>query len=198
MADVLEMQALPTASPMPPQRSLRLLSRWLAVLFTIFAALQILWVVAAWAATLFFSDHMVATATGFSIFTGKPPVIPGGVLYAAQPLLTRGAGMIIIAMTTAPILMMFWELRGLFRLYARGIVFARDNAVYLKHTGFCLVAYPVAQIAGNLVFRLAGGLDKAWFHIEFVYALVLGLIVTVIAQVMEFGGEIEQEKDSFI
>jgi hypothetical protein len=198
MADVLEMQVLPTATAMPPQHSLRLLSRWLAVLFTVFAALQILWVLAAWAATLFFSDHMVATASGFSVFTGKPPIIPGGVLYASQPVLTRGAGMIIIAMATVPLLMMFWELRGLFRLYARGIVFARDNAIYLKHTGLCLVAYPVAQIAGNLVFRLAGGLDRSWFHFEFVYALVLGLIVTLIAQVMEFGREIEQEKNSFI
>jgi hypothetical protein len=32
----------------------------------------------------------------------------------------------------------------------------------------------------------------------FVYALILGLIVFVIAQVMEFGREIEQEKDSFV
>jgi hypothetical protein len=198
MTNVLDMQALPTASTIPPQRSLRLLSHWLALLFTFFAALQILWVLAAWAATLFFSDHLIATASGFSVFTGKPPAIPGGILYASQPALTRGAGMIIIAMTTVPILMLFWELRGLFRLYARGIVFARDNAMYLKRTGLWLVAYPFAQIAGNLVFRLAGGLDKSWFHIEFVYALVLGLIVTVIAQVMEFGRDIEQEKDSFI
>jgi hypothetical protein len=198
MANVVEMLPLPVADPIPPHRSLRLLSRSLAVLFIIFAALQILWVLAAWIATLFFSNHLLATATGFDVFTGKPPAIPGGVLYASQSALTRGIGMVGIAIAATPFFMVFWELRGLFRLYARGIVFARENAIHLKRIGLYLVAYPFVEIGVNLVFRLAGGLDKAWFHMEIVYALVAGLTVRAIAQVMEFGREIEQEKDSFI
>lgn len=197
MATVVEMPPLHAVDPIPPHRSLRLLSRWLAVLFILFAAVQILWVLAAWIATLFFSDHLMATATGFDVFTGKH-TIPGGVLFATQPALTRAVAMIGIAIAAAPFLMVFWELRGLFRLYARGIVFARANAISLKRIGLYLVAYPFVKVAVNLVFRLAGGLDKAWFHMEIVYALVAGLTVLAIAQVMEFGHDIEQEKDSFI
>lgn len=198
MTNVVEMPALQRAGPTPPHRGLRLLSWSLVVVFIVFAALQILWVLAALIATVFFSDHLVATETGFNVFTEKPPVTPGMVLYSSQPVLTRAVGLIVIAITTAPILLMFWNLGGLFRLYARGIVFARKNAVHLKRVGLCLVAYPFAKFAGNMAFRLAGGLDKAWFREELVYALVLGLIVLAIARVMEFGHEIEQEKDSFV
>ena len=198
MSNVIEMPPLHAADPVPPYHSLKLLSRSLAILFSVFAALQILWVLAAVIATLFFSDHLLAGATGFSVFAGKPPAIRGMVLYSSQPAFTHAAGLLGIAAGTAPIFVMFWNLRGLFRLYARGVVFARENAAQLKRIGLCLVAYPVAQVAVNMMFRLAGGLDKVWFHMELVYALVLGLIVLAIAQVMEFGHEIEQEKDSFV
>lgn len=198
MSNVVEMPPFPAADPIPPHRSLRLLSRSLAVLFTVFAALQILWVLAALIATLFFSDHLLAGPAGFSVFTGKPPAVRGTVLYASQSALTHLVGLMVIAIGTAPILVMFWNLRGLFWLYADGIVFARENAAYLKRIGLCLVVYPITEIAGNIVFRLAGGLDKAWFHMELVYALVLGLIVLVIAQIMEFGRAIELDRSEII
>jgi hypothetical protein len=97
-----------------------------------------------------------------------------------------------------PVILVCWHLRGLFTLYARGIVFARENAAHLKHVGLWLVIWPVAKLAANIVFRLAGGTDKAWAQSIFIYSLILGLIVFAIALVMEFGREIEQEKDSFI
>ena len=49
-----------------------------------------------------------------------------------------------------------------------------------------------------MIFRLAGGTDKTWFHSELVDALILGAIVFTIAQVMEFGREIEQDRAEII
>ncbi|HEY3776606.1 MAG TPA: DUF2975 domain-containing protein [Rhizomicrobium sp.] len=198
MSQVIELSAAAPEPPVLPHRGLRLLSRALAILFTLFVAAQILWVVAAGLVTIFFSDHVRVGAAGVSIYERKPPPIPGTVLYSSQSALTRAVGMADIVIATVPILLIFWELRGLFRLYARGIVFAQENAALLKRVGLWLVVYPFAKFAANMLFQLAGGTDKAWFRMELVYALVLGLIVFVIAQVMEFGREIEQEKDSFV
>src|SRR5262249_28208007 len=135
-------------------------------------------------------DHMLTGRAGAHIFAGKPPAIPGMVLYSSLSPVTRGVGMIAIAIAAAPFLMVFWQLHGLFRLYARGIVFARENAVRLKRVGLGLMSYPFAKFAAHMSFQLAGGLDRVWFHTEMVYALVAGLIVLAIAQVMEFGREI--------
>ena len=179
-------------------RNLRLLSRALAALFAALVILQVLWILAAAVVTIFFSNHVLVGAEGTFVFTGSPPVLKGTVLYSNQSVLTRTAGMVDIVVASLPFLLVFWNLRGLFALYARGVVFARENSVHLKRVGLWLVVYPFAKVAANIIFRAAGGTDKAWFHMEMIYALVAGLIVFAIAQVMEFGREIEQEKDSFI
>jgi hypothetical protein len=156
-------------------------------------------VVAWFAVGVFYGDHVRVGSEGVQIYL-HPHLrdIPGTVLFSSQPMITHLAGFADILLATAPAVFIFWHLRGLFRLYAAGIVFARQNAAHLKDVGLWLLFYPLIKFAANLIFRLAGGTDKAWLHMESVYALVLGLIVFVIAQVMEFGHEIEQEKDSFI
>ena len=46
---------------------------------------------------------------------------------------------------------------------------------------------------------LAGhGVDMAWFHASEAQALVMGAVLFVIAQVMEVGREIEQDRDGFV
>jgi hypothetical protein len=197
MSNVVE---LPLAVEMAGRESthLRRLSRVLMVLFTVFVAAQILWMLAAAVVTIWFADHVLVGAKGAFLFSGTPPFWKGTVLYSTQSAVTRLAGMIDIVMAMLPILLAFWNLRGLFALYSRGIVFARENAAHLKRVGLWLVVYPFAKVLANLIFQAAGGTDKAWFHMELIYALVAGLIVFVIAQVMEFGHEIEQEKDSFV
>jgi len=194
VADVIDLPATAQA----PHRSLTALSRILGVIFTILVVGQIAWVAAAGVGSFFFADHVLVGTSGAIVYAGTPPPLAGTVLYSTQPVSTRLAGLIDIMIATAPILVMFWELRGLFRLYARGVVFARENAQHLKRVGLCLVIYPFAKFAANMIFQAAGGTDRAWFHMDLVWALVLGLIVFAIAQVMEFGREIEQEKDSFV
>ena len=117
------------------------------------------------------------------------------VRFSDQPVVTRITGVVDVAIAMVPIFFIFWHLRGLFALYAAGTVFARENAIHLKRIGIRLIVYPFAKFAANMLFRMAGGLDHAWFHMMGLQALVLGLIVVAIAQVMEFGHEIEQGKE---
>lgn len=200
MSNVLE---LPTAAPasaaLLTPRSLKPLSRGLALLFAVMIGFSLFWVVGAFVVIFFFSSHVLVGAEGANVaFPGVPRDISGMIRFSSQPFITHLAGFVNICVSTVPVILICWHLRALFNLYARGIVFARENAAHLKRVGLWLVIWPISKFAANALFQLAGGTDKAWAQMIFVYALILGLIVFVIAQVMEFGREIEQEKDSFV
>jgi hypothetical protein len=175
--------------------ALALMIGGIAVLFALFLALII-------GTGILQPDHVVMGTEGVSIsFPSEPlpPLYHGAMRLSQLPLITWIAGGFALAINMAPIFLVLWHLRALFVLYASGIVFARENALHLKRIGLWLIAYPFAIFAGNTLFLLAGGADhKSWLHISEIQAPILGLIVFAIAQVMEFGREIEQEKDSFI
>jgi hypothetical protein len=182
-----------------PHKRLPQLSWILAWMFTAMMGLCVAWVIASFLVIFFFADHVLMNAAGATVTFPRPPSpVAGQVFLSDQPLITRVAGFVDIVIAMVPILFVCWHLRGLFGLYARGVVFARQNAEHLKRVGLWLIVWPVAKFGANMLFQLAGGTDKAWAQMVFVYALILGLIVFVIAQVMAFGHEIEQEKDSFI
>jgi hypothetical protein len=199
MSNVL---AFDTVEPRPPttaQLRLRRLSRVLAILFTVIMAATVLSVVLWLIMGLFFGDHMSVGADGVYLYFPHPArALPGRVLFSSQPFITHLAGFVDIIVATLPGFFVCRHLRGLFRLYADGIVFARENATHLKRIGLWLVVYPFAKFAANMIFRAAGGTDTAWFRGELVDALVLGAIVFAIAQVMEFGREIEQDQAEII
>jgi hypothetical protein len=202
MGNVVALDAtVPVGATRVPKR-LRALSKGLALLFTLLLGLVVFGLLAGVIAILFFPQYVLTTSSAAGILIGPhgtaPHLRPGMVRLSDQPLITHFAGIVDWAVALAPIFFVFWHLRRLFRLYAAGIVFAQQNAVHLKHIGLWLIAYPFAKFVSNMVFQLAGGTDHDWFHASEIEALVLGLIVTVIAQVMEFGRDIEQEKDSFI
>ena len=174
----------------------------LKLLFTALLMLLALYLIAAVVVVIFFSAHVQTNAQGATLLFGPhgeiPPSTAGMVRFSDQPVITRITGIVDVAVAMLPILFIFLHLRGLFGLYAAGIVFWRENATHLKRIGIWLIVYPFAKFAANMLFRMAGGLDHAWFHVMGVQALVLGLIVVAIAQVMEFGHEIEQENVSLV
>jgi Protein of unknown function (DUF2975) len=198
MSNVLAFDTVEAPQPTTAQIRLRRLSRWLALLFTALMGLSVLSVAAFTVLGLFFSDHMSVGADGVYLFRHPAPVMAGRVLFSSQPFVTHLAGLADIVLATLPVFFICWHLRGLFRLYADGVVFARENAAHLKYIGAWLVAYPFVKFASNMIFRLAGGTDKAWFRGELVDALILGAIVFAIAQVMEFGREIEQDRAEIV
>jgi DUF2975 family protein len=189
----------PGAVPAAPHRWLPPLSRGLSWLFTIATVLSVLWLIAAFVVIFFFSNHvLVGTAGAELALPGIPHAKPGMVRFSDQPFATHLAWFVTMLIGIVPVGLICWHLRGLFTLYARSIVFARENATHLKRIGLMLVIWPLAKFGGNALFQAFGGTDRAWAQMIFVYAFILGLIVFVIAQVMEFGHEIEQEKDSFV
>lgn len=202
MSNVLALDPAVADSEKPSHRRLRRLSRALEWLFTALLVLLALYLLAGIVVVLFFSAHVQMNAQGVTLVFGPhgeiPPASAGMVRFSDQPVITRLASIVDLAIAQAPFFFVFWHLRGLFGLYAAGTVFAKRNATHLKYVGFWLIAYPFAKFASNMVFRAAGGLDHAWFHPIVYQAPIAGLIVVAIALVMEFGHEIEQEKDSFI
>ncbi|MEI9993080.1 MAG: DUF2975 domain-containing protein [Rhizomicrobium sp.] len=201
MSNVVEFAAFEeeTAPVATPHRRLLRLSRGLSLLFAALTGLSLLWVVGAFAVIFFFADHVLIGAGGASLELPHPAAaVPGMIVLASQSFLTRLAGFVDILIAMAPVVFICLHLQALFGVYARGVVFARDNARHLKRVGLWLVLWPAAKLAANLLFRAAGGTDRAWAQPLLLYSLLLGLIVFAIAQVMEFGREIEQERDSFV
>jgi len=190
----------PLAAEIPSHQKLRKLSHVLALMFAGIMALLALYVAALAGIGVVLPDHMLMGTRGVSIVLGRLPALyPGAVRLSQLPLITWLAGLAVLAMQLAPVFPVLRHLRGLFLLYASGTVFGRENALHLKRIGLWLIAYPFILLAGNALFLAAGGADRAsWFHLSEIQAPVLGLIVLAIALVMEFGRDIEQEKDSFV
>lgn len=185
----------------PIHRRIQARSRILAALFT-----GLLWFVTAIAAlfvlaALFYTGHHVlVSAEGVEIILGSAPTVPAGAWSLGDfPIRLRLGGVFALMVQFAPAILVLVNLRGLFRLYAVGTVFARGNALYVKHMGLWLLAYAVAPfLSVQLLILVDCAVDRAWFHVVEVQALVLGGILLVIAQVMEAGREIEQDRDGFV
>ena len=144
-----------------------------------------------------FPSHISCGITNCEL-TLKGPVPAGFTTVSQMSLVTRLAGLVDLVLAALPPFFILWHLRALFRLYAAGRVFARENAAQLQRIGLWLMLLLPVKFISNLVFRLAGGSDHAWLHATGIYALILGAIVMVIAKVMELGHEIEKEHGEFV
>jgi hypothetical protein len=186
----------PPAEVSPTHRRIRLFSRGLSWLFTA------LLVILAAAATviiagivLYPGDDLRIGSNAVWLGEGSPDSVP----FHSLSLSHRLAYALVGVVRTAPTLMIFWHMRALFGLYAGGTVFAPQNAHHLGRAGAWLCAYALAPLICHLFLQAAGyEIDKAWMHLSSVQALVLGLLVFVIAQVMQAGREIEEDREGFV
>ena len=186
----------------PRHQRLRQRSRVLAAVFT-----GLFWFIAASFAVmalmdLFYQGHNVAFGPEGGLVTLPKPVdpLPPGYLWWSDVTLPyRLGGLFALIAQYGPAVMVMYHLRGLFRLYAQGVVFAEQNARAFKRMGQWLIAYAVTPfLSVKLLSLLDLAIDRAWFHSAEIYALGLGVILFVVAEVMEAGREIEQERDEFI
>lgn len=184
------------AEPGPGYRRIMVASRALSWLFTalligvgLIAAALIVGVVV-WP-----GDNYRIGSDAVWIGTGSADSVP----FASLPLPQRLAYAAVGVVRIAPTLLIFWHLRRLFGLYARGQVFSRANASHLAWVGVWLCAYAVAPLVCHLFLDAFGWeIDKRWLHLSSVQAFVLGLLVFVIAQVMQVGREIEEDREAFV
>ncbi|WP_029906981.1 DUF2975 domain-containing protein [Caulobacter sp. UNC358MFTsu5.1] len=178
------------------QRRVRLGSRALAWLFTGLLSVSVAILIAALAAMLFYKGELLRIGPD-NCYIGEGP--PNSVAFGSLPLVHRLVYCLVGIVRATPIIMLFWSLRGLFRLYAGGKVFAPANAVQFRRIGLWLCAYAVSPFACHLFLAATGyEIDRNWAHMASVQAFVLGLLVFVIGEVMRVGREIEEDREAFV
>ena len=203
MGAVLRLPPIPEIKIDYPPKHLRLRkrSRILAVVFN-----GLFWFCAAFdvlaiAMALFYQGHHVAFGPegGLIDFPARTDLPPGYLFWGDVTLPYRLGGVFALIAQFVPATLILFNLRGLFRLYAQGIVFAEENAEAFKRMALWLIAYAVTPfLSVKLLTLLDLAIDKAWFHNTELYALGLGSLLFVIAEVMQAGREIEQERDEFV
>lgn len=178
------------------QRRVRLGSRALALLFTGLLVLSAAILAAALAAMLFYKGELVRIGPD-NCYIGDGP--PNSVAFGSLPLPHRLIYCLVGIVRATPIIMLFWSLRSLFGLYARGRVFSPDNGRGFSRIGGWLCAYALSPLVCHLFLSATGyEIDRNWAHMASVQALVLGLLVFVIGQVMRVGREIEEDREAFV
>jgi hypothetical protein len=197
MASIIDI-CPPQSATTPGVGKIRAASRGLEWLFAaLFMAFVALTVVSLWV-LLFYQGSMVAVGPrGGLITTGPLPAdfIPFRNWRPDQKL----AYVPDVIVRALPTLGLFWALRRLFRHYGQGEVFSDRNARLIKWMGVCLIADAAAPFLCHLVLSATGyEIDKMWAHMAAVQELVLGAVVFVIAQVMQAGHEIEQDREGFV
>jgi len=177
------------------RRQSRLLSMAISVLGIVYVAFNAGLVIV----TPLINGDLVHMGPGAHASIGLGAGLPGSVTLSSFSLAQRLAFALLMALRAVPIGAMLSNLRALFRLYAAGTVFARENALRIKRMGLWLILFAATPfLIHEISVPLGNNFDGEWFHMEEVYALVAGAILYVIAQAMEVGHEIEQERDEFV
>ena len=189
----------------PPLRRMRLVSRGLEILFLVLAvgvgllaSAMILDFIVPYAGNAF-TVGPKGGLISLHVPWGHPRLPPGYIAPADMPVIQRLAHVPVGLLNAVPMIALFWSLRRLFGLYARGVVFAPDNARSLKRIGVALIVIAVAPWLGHAFLNsLHLAIDQVWMHGSSLQELILGAIVYVIAQVMQLGREIEEERSQFV
>jgi hypothetical protein len=189
--------------PPPELLRIRLVSRGLFLVLAVITGLVAAALILAFIVP-YTGDHFAMGPAGGLVryaphLAHEPPLPPHFVSVTDMPLIQRLAHVPVGLLHAVPMVLLFWSLRSLFGLYAKGVVFAPDNARTLKHVGAALIVIAIAPWLGHAfldILHLA--IDKAWMHGSSVQELILGIIVYVIAQVMQLGRELEEERSQFV
>jgi hypothetical protein len=178
------------------QRRVHLGSRALAWLFTGLLVLSAAILVTALVTMIFYKGELVRIGPD-NCYIGDAPA--NTVAFGSLPLPHRLVYCLVGIARATPIIMLFWSVRSLFALYAKGRVFSNENGRSFSRIGLWLCAYAVSPFACHLFLAASGyEIDKNWAHMASVQAFVLGLLVFVIGQVMQVGREIEEDREAFV
>ncbi|MCG9596183.1 DUF2975 domain-containing protein [Vibrio sp. Isolate25] len=104
-------------------------------------------------------------------------------------------------LTTFLTMALLWQLIVLFRLYERGQVFERQNTLCYKKISYLLMATPFVQFIMGILLSFALSYNDGNWSMSFnvndadITMFVIGLIVRVIAVVMERAAELQKESE---
>ena len=179
------------------RNALRRSSRWLAAILGTLMWSAWLLLAAMILALVFYRGSGISLGPGGGDIGG--PVPDGYTSFATLATRFRIGGILAVILQYTPGAMLLKLLRDLFRLYAQGVVFSRRNALLLKHTAAWLIAYAATPFVSHVLLSATGLIvDQAWFHADEVKALVVGFLLFGVAQVMEFGHEIERDREGIV
>jgi hypothetical protein len=199
MASVIDLAPPPRVGPTASYRKIRAASRVLKILFAVLLVFfVVLMFVSLWILLFYQGTHIaIGPRGGLISFDGRLP--PDFNPFRDWRLDQKLAYVPVVVVRAVPSLVLFWQLRRLFRLYGQGVVFAARNAALIKAMGACLIADAIAPFACHVVLSATGyEIDRMWAHQRAVQELVLGAVVFVIALVMQAGREIEEDREGFV
>ena len=201
MSSIVDLDPVEAERDTPSYRKIRAGSRGFVVLFTALLALFGVFAATVILGIAFGAPYIYVGPRSMELMlpaeTRHPP--PEMIAFATLGLWHRLAYALVGLVKIAPVLTIFANLRALFGLYARGVVFAKANAAHLKWIGVGLIAYGVVPGLSHLFLTATKfEIDRVWFHASSPQALVLGGLVIVIAQVMEVGREIEEDRSQYV
>jgi hypothetical protein len=177
-------------------RGLEILFLMLAVGFGLIASAAILDFIVPYA-----GDALTIGPSGGLLNIGAPHFhLPAGYVSPGDmPVVQRLAHVPVGLLHVVPTFILFWSLKSLFGAYAQGVVFPPQNARRIKHIGAALAVSAVAPFLGFTFLNSLGlAIDHSWAHGASLQELVLGVMVYVIAQVMQLGRELEEEQRQFV
>lgn len=138
---------------------------------------------------------------GFSFIVAHddPTEIPAGFVAISRYAIwqsTLAAGLLTLRLI--PGLVVLSSLIGLFRLYARRLIFTADNEVLMRRIGWALIAYAVVPLITHATLYLAGMSPVAVkLELRQLDAAVLGILLFAFVNVVAFGSEIERDRAGF-
>jgi len=114
---------------------------------------------------------------------------------AATSFGTRVA--VLLAMTPALLIWvgLLWRCDRLLRLYERGVVLARDNAIIIRELGQLIMALSVVRALQPFLTSLFTGFDNLEVGVAPFGLFAIGVGVVVIGHVMSLGAEMAAESE---
>ena len=198
MSDIIALY-VDAAPDSPARRRIRRLSLPFEIVFGLLAGLTALFtlavaMVALWPGldAIWMGPDMV-----WLVLPGDTPAA-GTVSFAGLPLMTQAVGGLAFIAVNLALFVAFVILMRLFACYRRGDVFGDLPQRLMQTAGVALVFFALAPGALQPLLRLAGSLDRGWFHGHSVAALIVGAALFVFARVVALGREVEREAGEFV
>lgn len=146
-------------------------------------------------------DHAGLMDGGFAFLNTQddPTELPHGYVAISRYAVwqsTLAAGLLTLRLT--PGLVILSSLIGLFRLYARRLIFTADNEVLMRRVAWALLAYAIVPLITHAILYLAGMSPVAVkLELRQLDAAVLGILLFAFVNVVAFGSEIERDRAGF-
>jgi hypothetical protein len=138
---------------------------------------------------------------GFSFIVTKddPAGIPAGFVAISHYAIwqsTLAAGLLTLRLV--PGLVILSGLIGLFRLYARRLIFTASNERLMRRIAWALIGYAIVPLVTHAALYFAG-MSPVVVKLELrqLDAAVLGFLVFAFVNVVAFGSEIERDRAGF-